>query len=52
MYLLLTVVGLCCCMDSSLVAESGSHSSLRCAGFSLQWLLFLWSAGSGVCRLQ
>ena len=30
----------------SLVAASGSYSSLRCAGFSLQWLLLLWSTGS------
>ena len=29
----------------SLVAASGGYSSLRCAGFSLQWLL-LWSTGS------
>ena len=25
----------------SLVAASGGYSSLRCAGFSLQWLLFV-----------
>ena len=30
----------------SLVAASGGYSSLRCAGFSLQWLLSLWSTGS------
>ena len=30
----------------SLVAASGGNSSLRCAGFSLQWLLLLWSMGS------
>ena len=30
----------------SLVAESGSYSLLWCAGFSLQWLLLLWSTGS------
>ena len=30
----------------SLVAESGVYSSLRCMGFSLQWLLLLWSMGS------
>ena len=52
MYLLLTVVSLRFYMDSSLVAESSSHCSPWCVGFSLQWLLFLWSAGSGVCRLQ
>ena len=30
----------------SLVAESGGYSSLRCTGFSLRWLLLLWSTGS------
>ena len=31
----------------SLVAASGGYSSLRCTGFSLLWLLLLWSTG---CR--
>ena len=30
----------------SLVAASGGYSSLRCAGFSLLWLLLLQSTGS------
>ena len=30
----------------SLVAASGGYSSLQCAGFSLRWLLSLWSTGS------
>ena len=30
----------------SLVAASGGYSSLRCTGFSLSWLLLLWSTGS------
>ena len=30
----------------SLVVASGGYSSLRCAAFSLQWLLLLWSMGS------
>ena len=30
----------------SLVAASGGYSSLRCVGFSLQWLLLLQSMGS------
>ena len=30
----------------SLVAESRGYSSLRCVGFSLWWLLLLWSTGS------
>ena len=36
----------------SLVVESGAYSSLRCLGFSLQWLLLLWSTGSGAGRPQ
>ena len=30
----------------SLVAVSGGYSSLWCMGFSLRWLLLLWSTGS------
>ena len=30
----------------SLVGVSGGYSSLWCVGFSLQWLLLLWSTGS------
>ena len=30
----------------SLVVVSGGYSSLRCRGFSLRWLLLLWSMGS------
>ena len=30
----------------SLVAARGGYSSLRCAGFSLRWLLLLQSSGS------
>ena len=30
----------------SLVVASGGYSSLQCVGFSLQWLLLLWSMGS------
>ena len=30
----------------SLVALSRGYSSLQCAGFSLRWLLLLWSMGS------
>ena len=39
-YLFLAARGL------SLVAVSQGYSSLRCAGFSLWWLLLLWSTGS------
>ena len=30
----------------SLVEVSGGYSSLRCVGFSLCWLLLLWSTGT------
>ena len=30
----------------ALVAASGGYSSMRCTGFSLWWLLLLWSTGS------
>ena len=30
----------------SLVAETRGYSLLRCGGFSLLWLLLLWSSGS------
>ena len=33
-------------LQLSVVAASGGHSLLRCAGFSLQWFLLLWSTGS------
>ena len=33
----------------SLVAVSGGYSSLRCTGFSLRWLLLVWSAGFSSC---
>ena len=42
----LAALGLLCCAWASLVAASGGYSLLRCAGFSLRWLLLLWSTGS------
>ena len=42
--LFLAVLGLCCCMDSSLAAESGAPLQWQC-GFSW-WRLLLWSTGS------
>ena len=45
-YLFLAVLGLCCCVGFSVVAASGGYSSLRCAGFSLRWLLLLLNTGS------
>ena len=45
--LFLAALGLHCCLRGlSLVAVSGGYSSLRCAGFSLWWLLLLRSTGS------
>ena len=41
---------LCCVFVAarglSLAAASGGYSLLRCTGFSLRWLLLLWSTGS------
>ena len=45
-YLFLAVLGLCCCARAFSRCSEGGYSSLRCAGFSLQWLLLLWSTGS------
>ena len=39
-WVFVAVQGLC------LVVASAGYSSLRCMGFSLQWLLLLWSMGS------
>ena len=39
-------VGFIAARGLSLVAASGGCSSLRCVGFSLRWLLLLWSTGS------
>ena len=53
-YLFLAVFGLRCCARAFsscgewgllLVAVRGHYSSLRCTGFSLRWLLLLWSTG-------
>ena len=44
-YLRLCCVFIATCM-LSLVVASGGYSLLQCTGFSLQWLLLLWSTGS------
>ena len=44
--LFLAVLGLQCCTGFSLIVASWGYSLLWCAGFSLQWLLWLWSTGS------
>ena len=36
----------------SLVVASGGYSSLWCVGFSLRWLLLLWSTGSRHVRFS
>ena len=36
----------------SLVVASGGYSLLRCSGFSLRWLLLLWSMGPRARGLQ
>ena len=46
------MLGLHCCVDFSLVAVSGATLPLWCVGFSLWWLLLLWSTGSRAHRLQ
>ena len=40
------MLGLHCSRGLSLVAACGDYSSLRCAGFSLWWLLLLRDIGS------
>ena len=46
-YLFLAVWGLhCCARGLCLFTVSRGYSSLRCAGFSLRWLLLLQSTGS------
>ena len=49
-FLIFFLVGLCWVFIAahglSLVAASRGYSSLRCTGFSLQWLLLLQSMGS------
>ena len=50
-YLLLAVLGLCCCTwIFSSCREWGQLSS--CSGFSFPWLLSFQSMGSRTCRLQ
>ena len=44
--LFLAVLGLHAARRLSLVAASGGHPLLQCAGFLLRWLLLLQSKGS------
>ena len=50
-YLWLCWVFIAVC-ELSLVVVSRGYSSLRCVGFSLRWLLLLWSLGSGCAGLS
>ena len=45
LYLFMAASDLRCC-TWALVVASGGYFSLRCAGFSLWWLLLLWNMGS------
>ena len=47
-HLILVVLGLCCCLRAFSSCSEWGYSSLRCSGFSLQWLLLLRSTGSRV----
>ena len=51
-YLFLAVLGLHSCVGFSPVAASQGYSLLQCMGFSLLWLLLLYSTGSRTCGLQ
>ena len=44
-FFFLAALGLVAVHRLFLVAASGGYSSLRCMGFSLWWLLLLWSTG-------
>ena len=48
----LTVLGLCCHRDFSLLWRAQATLQLRCVGFSSWWLLLLPSMGSGALGLQ
>ena len=45
-YLFLAALGLCCCMLGFSHGSERGYSLLLCTGFSLWWLLVLWSTGS------
>ena len=44
--LFLAALGLRCCARAFSSCGERGYSSLQCAGFSLRWLLLLWSTGS------
>ena len=44
-HLVFAVLGLCCCMGFSLAVERGSDSAVAVCGFSLWYLVLVWSTG-------
>ena len=46
LFLFLAVLGLCCCARAFSSCGELGYSLLWCMGFSLRWLLLLWSTGS------
>ena len=46
LFLVLAELGLRFCVGFSLASASGATLELQCLGFSLWWLLWLWSTGS------
>ena len=52
LFFFMAPLGLCCCMRAFSRCGEWGYSSLWCTGFSLGWLLPLWSTGSGPCRLS
>ena len=46
------VLSLRCCAGFSLVVASRGTLWSQCMGFSLRWLVFLWSEGSGAHGLH
>ena len=52
LFVFMAPLGLCCCMRAFSRCGEWGYSSLWCTGFSLGWLLPLWSTGSGPCRLS
>ena len=46
LFFFLAALGLLCCARAFSSCGEWGYSSLQCAGFSLWWLLLLWSTGS------
>ena len=52
MYLILALLGLCCCMWTIFSCGEWGYSLVACVGFLLHWFLLLQKAGSRMHRLQ